>query len=389
MTRRLGRQRVTRATGHKKTILKAGQKIKFYGQLQVLRSKGDSPFESIRHLCNHYGVNYNFPRDLEKQLDQKGSFEVAKGRGAKLKIEGPLLKKFEAFIRRKRNSTATALAKHCGVSIATVIRARNRLGYKPTRQTIKPLLNKHHKAARLEYAHLHINDNHDRRYEVDMDESWKFVGGGDRPHWYKDGEERKISQRERKHHPEQVMFLAVVGNARGKGAKIMLHEFTETHILQRGNKRTGSKKGDKRKQNKKVNAAVYASALRKAHKAIRAHPYFKDARQPIWNQEDNCKAHIAKVVGAVRDAAETMTPKIKSQKQAARSPETNVCDMSLFTWMQQYVDQKEPTDRKSLCRAVRAAWKALPEEQIVRTFKHKNKVCQLIIEHKGNNGFEY
>ena len=162
----------------------------------------------------------------------------------------------------------------------------------------------------------------------------------------------------------------------------------ETHKLKRGDKRTGSKKGDKKKRNKSVDGEYYAVILGKILKKLISHPDFKDA-DDIWVQDDNAPAHSTgqDCVQKVWDKYSKTTPRVIRRKQPPKSPDTNVCDMNVFNWMQQQVDLDDCDSRGELEKSVKKAWKNLSSEHIGRMFKKKSDICEYILETKGGNHY--
>ena len=217
-------------------------------------------------------------------------------------------------------------------------------------------------------------------------ESWKYGGGFKRPGYYKKGEEGPIKNVGRKNDPDKVMYIACVGNSKGKGVKVALEPAEQTKELKRGDSRTGSKKGDKRKVNANVDGKFYAKKLNKILGALIKHADFKDA-DTIYVQDDNAPAHklSQECVSKVWDKYKKTKPRIVKQTQPPKSPDLNVCDMRVFSWMQQQIDLDDCEDRKQLQKSVKKAWKKLSCDHIGKMFKKKTDVCKWILQNKGNN----
>lgn len=54
-------------------------------------------------------------------------------------------------------------------------------------------------------------------------------------------------------------------------------------------------------------------------------------------------------------------------QQARRYPESNVLDMSVFNWMQTFIDSMEPITRDDIKAAVLKAWEEMPESVILNS----------------------
>ena len=57
----------------------------------------------------------------------------------------------------------------------------------------------------------------------------------------------------------------------------------------------------------------------------------------------------------------------------------------VWSWMRTYVNKEAPTDKKSLIKAIEAAWDEIPQSTIQAYIGHLNNVCQQIIAAKGDH----
>jgi hypothetical protein len=345
-------------------------------------------YKSVSALALGHGVTVDMPARLWKSWNETGTVKTKPRSGPPTKWTPALNAKLESLIRKNRKWSCARLGNAISMSESAVLSQRKKLGYRPRKTIQRPMLKKKHMEDRIIYANEHKDDDHSKLYEVDLDESWKLSGGFDLPGYYKEGEKTPAVSVGRKRHPDKVMYLAVVGNAKGKGAKVAFIPCEEAWTLKKGDKRTGSKKGEKRQRNKNVNGTYYSELLDKALAATIKHPAFKKAKV-IYAQDDNAPAHSdgQEVVQKVWEKYSKTKPKIQRQQQMPKSPDTNVCDMGIFRWIQHEVDVMEPEGRDGLCKACKKAWNKLSENHIANMFKKKNEVCQFILDCKGGNHY--
>ena len=83
-----------------------------------------------------------------------------------------------------------------------------------------------------------------------------------------------------------------------------------------------------------------ARKLNKILGALIKHADFKDA-DAIYVQDDNAPAHklSQECVQKVWDKYDKTKPRIIKQTQPPKSPDLNVCDMRVFSWVQQEIDR--------------------------------------------------
>ena len=60
-------------------------------------------------------------------------------------------------------------------------------------------------------------------------------------------------------------------------------------------------------------------------------------------------------------------------------------DLTVFSWMQDFVDSKDIVTRDELRDAIKEAWAALPESVVLNAFRHLPSVHAGIVAHKGGN----
>ena len=104
------------------------------------------------------------------------------------------------------------------------------------------------------------------------------------------------------------------------------------------------------------------------------------------HQTDNARAHTAKHTTDWKDLYATFG-KVKRMpdQQAPRCPESNVMDLSVFSWLQDFVDHQECVTRKDLVLAVLRGWEEMPESVILNAYSHLPKVHAGIVERNGGN----
>ena len=146
-------------------------------------------FASVKALALHHKANPKYPAKLHRKWSKSGTVKTAERSGAPTKWDQKKIAKLEKAIQTSRKASSGKLAIKIGMSQTAVYLKRRELGYKPKRRIQRTLLNKSHKDARVEYAEEEVNVDHDGVYEADIDESWKYGGGFNRPGYYKNDED--------------------------------------------------------------------------------------------------------------------------------------------------------------------------------------------------------
>jgi hypothetical protein len=219
--------------------------------------------------------------------------------------------------------------------------------------------------------------------EIMDDEKW-FFRGSPNAIWADPDEppEFRHSGRVAKHQREKLMVLAVVSNMVGR-AKICL-VFCEKQVAAKRNSKN-RRKGTLELKDRSVTAAFTIEMLKDTvYPKVEA--LFPEPGVVVHHQTDNARPHTAKTTlkfKADYAAAGKIIP--MPDQQAPRCPESNVLDLSVFNWMQEYVDAKDVITRDQLRTAVKEAWEALPEEMVLNSFRHLPEVHAGIVERKGGN----
>jgi transposase len=97
-------------------------------------------------------------------------------------------------------------------------------------------------------------------------------------------------------------------------------------------------------------------------------------------QQDNARPHIAKKTKTWLAAFAVSV----LEDWPANSPDMNPIE-HVWSWMRVYVNKEAPTDKKSLIKAIEAAWDEIPQSVIRSYIGHLNNVCQQIIAAGGDH----
>jgi transposase len=97
-------------------------------------------------------------------------------------------------------------------------------------------------------------------------------------------------------------------------------------------------------------------------------------------QHDNAPAHKAKKTKKwLGDFAVSVL-----EDWPSNSPDLNPIE-HVWSWMTTYVNKEAPTDKRTLEKAILAAWDEIPQSVIQGYIGHLNNVCQQIIAAKGDH----
>ena len=69
-------------------------------------------------------------------------------------------------------------------------------------------------------------------------------------------------------------------------------------------------------------------------------------------------------------------------------PPQRVLDLTVFSWLQDYVDHMKPITRKDIVLAVLKGWEEMPESVILNAYSHLPTVHKGIVERRGGNRVE-
>ncbi len=97
-------------------------------------------------------------------------------------------------------------------------------------------------------------------------------------------------------------------------------------------------------------------------------------------QHDNAPAHKAK--NTKNWLAQFDFPVLEDWP--SNSPDLNLIE-HVWSWMTTYVQKEAPIDKRSLEKAIIAAWDEIPQSVIRSYIGHLNDVCRQIIEAKGDH----
>ena len=109
-------------------------------------------------------------------------------------------------------------------------------------------------------------------------------------------------------------------------------------------------------------------------------------------QDDNAKPHTKAweklgLTAAAKGTSAQVT--IERQKQGARSPDCNVCDLYVWGVLQAGVNKRRPKTLDQLWEAIQASWKEdLTEDKLECAFRLLDPVMALISNCNGGNSFK-
>jgi len=219
--------------------------------------------------------------------------------------------------------------------------------------------------------------------EIHCDEKWFFRGSA-KAIWSDpdDPPQFRHSGRVAKHQREKLMVLAVASNVEGR-AKVSLI-FCEKEVAAKRNSKNRPK-GTIELKDRSVTAAFTIEMLKETvYPKVEA--MFPEPEIVVHHQTDNARPHVAKTTVKFKtDYAAGGKIISMPDQQAPRCPESNVHDLTVFNWMQEFVDAKDVVTRDELRAAVKEAWDALPEEVILNGFRHLPAVHDGIVERQGGN----
>ena len=221
---------------------------------------------------------------------------------------------------------------------------------------------------------------------IHCDEKWFYMGApaaiwGEKT----DPAEFRHSARVTKLQREKIMFLVVVSNVPG-AAKIALICCEKDKKAERNSKYHKFVYRVDRAVDAKFTIEMLKEQVYPVVEEKIADPSLPAFKAPVWHQTDNARPHVAKTTMDFKNNyAKKGHILVHPNQQAPRCPESNVLDMTILSWMQQYTDSKEPRTLDDIRTAVYEAWAALPEEVILHGFDHLQDVHRGIVERKGGN----
>jgi len=286
-------------------------------------------------------------------------------------------------MRSDRTTTTRELARTLDVSNMTAWRHRVSQGWEPRKICWKPLLSDAHMVNRLERAHAELRRYRFKRpdvVEVHLDEKWFYVGGNG------------IIYQQREEPPEyqhcghkvariKTMFLAVVCDLPTM-PKIGIWPLEQPKTALR--RSVNHDKGDVYMVNREVDGEFYAQLLqKKVFPALRR----KLPGKTIIVQQDNAPPHKHLSIATLFDRQPRIS--LHPNPQCANSPETNVLDLSIFSWLSHKVKASAPKSREEVHAAVANAWHRMEPSTVVNSFGCLRRVHAAIVEQHGNNEFRF
>lgn len=308
--------------------------------------------------------------------------------------------------RKTIRTTAAAL----GVGASTIYRKIQSGDVKKLNSPLKPILSEPAKYRRLLYAASRIEKAPDGTFDdlfkasyndIHIDEKWFDITEKVSRYYVATGEVVPTRRVQNKGHIIKVMFLVAVTRPRYDDnnniifdGKIGCWPFTDqVAAVRRSHNRPA---GTIITRNTQVNARVYKEyILEKLLPAIREKWPRGNVQEmkKINIQHDNAPVHFNKNdavwINSTQQFRERHRIELTLQDQPAQSPDCNVLDLGFFASLQAYHHKRPPANNiDGLVDNVMACWEQYDPMLLNRTFITHQAVCNLILEHGGDNDYK-
>jgi len=322
------------------------------------------------------------PRKLYEKLMATGSVSDLK-RSGRPKTNGlfssmkQLKINMVSEIRNNRYSTSRQLGRKLGISKTVANTIRKNMGFIGSITKTRPQLTELHMKQRLVWA----KKNKNRKWDnvVDFDFWWCRSGRAIKKKYFRKNSPRQRKKVKSRNFQTKVMFGGAVSR---KFGQIGLYECFQWKTAVRNSKY--HRRGDEYKINKEIDGEYCAEILDMVAKDIEK----KFKKGVVVLQMDNATVHQFCEEYMKKYNNKRRKVRIKYEFQPKLSPDLNAMDLGVWKTLADAVELCEPVTRDDVINAAFSSFKNISLRNIRSIISRKNDVCELIIEHNGDNDFD-
>ena len=361
----------------------------------------------MKQIAEEEGVGQQYARQVAARLVQKRELSTRKGVGGKPRRikEEDAEKLLSTLEEHAYELTFKQLEEITNIPASTIWRWSKRENFRQVNKGTRPCLSEANMTSRLAWAEEHEDEEWEDT--IDLDEKWlyamtyrvklKLPPGVTKP---------KIRIKSKRYIPKVMMLTAITKpdpahNFNGligcwRVRKKRTHPDGTPWPAQRGDKRTGLKKGDDIWQDCTMDGKLFETFLiEKVIPSVRVKMPWK---RVVHLQFDNAPGHLTQgkkdeptsAIGS-RIASHMKARRgleIKLRRQEANSPCTNLNDLGFYASWDSRIPHLRPFDVDELAAMCEAAFWEYPSEKLEALVETKKAVCKSIIAAGGNNDFK-
>ena len=356
----------------------------------------------LKELCAEYGVSTRLPARLCRKVNGTKKLPTRKGKGGrKLRITPAVAEELKSVLKEHAYElNYRQIEELTGIPTATVWRfVKSTPGWRQSSKSTRPLLSDEQKAKRLEWARKHKKNPWTAH--VDIDEKWFYTYSHSGKQILPPGVQKPKKRLKSKRFIGKIMCLTAIarpdeklknrGQRRGFDGKVGCWRITENMVYKRRTVYHGTtyEKGDERRVDTAMDSEKFAQML--------IDDVFPAVRQKFHGvsvvrvQFDNAGGHgMASLMNRIKTELPSTgprVPRIEIVSQAAQAPDTNANNLGFYRSIDSRLPKVRNFDLDEFEKQILAAFKDYPSKTLNDLFDMKQRVCQCIIDAKGDNDF--
>ena len=369
---------------------------------------------TIEAISREYNVGQQYPRQIAAQITKKKQFSTRKGVGGNpprvSEEDGELI--ISTLKEHAYELTYKQLEEKTGIPSSTLQRWCKDKEFRMVAKGTRPLLDEDNIKGRLKWAQ--DNEKNDWMMHVDLDEKIYYALSKRVKLKLPPGHDRPKQRIKSKRFVPKVMVLTAIARPHPRHdfdgligiwrvQKKRTHPDGTPFPAQRGDKRTGLKKGDDIWLDCTLDGPMFEKMLRE--QVIPAIREKMSWARVVTLQFDNAPGHttqgrkddegsaiadrIADTLKAPTDARGRATgPEIRLLRQEPNSPCTNGNDLGFYNSMDSRLPAKRPFKLDDLYQLCEEGYWEYPPDKLDDIFAMKARVVQSIIAAGGDNDFK-
>lgn len=351
-----------------------------YERLLTKLNKIELQFNSVKDICDHYGVAINYPAQSRKRFLESETLTRHTGSGRPVKDKQNRTETVVNFIRVRRNASLRDISAATEIPKSTVKRLLDTDEMLLKNKRWCPSLTEEQREKRLKFCRL-------KRYNdwcnwIDLDEKIFQLVVNEKVRYHA-GSPRKSNEVQSRRNIQQIMCISAVAKPDAEhhfSGLIGIWRVVKEYSAQRVSKNYS--RGEIYEKDTTLTADYYCNFMTTiiipevCHKM----PWSNH----IFIQQDNAPPHVGNnTVQRLNDFGDTQHPVVTIINQPPQSPELNLNDLGFFHSLSKRAHKHPTTNLDALWTAVQQNYWQTPPETLLTLWKTKTAVIQSVIAAKG------